>query len=386
MRDVSQAPAERAQIVRPRLPNLGTFGPIWVATAALFALSPLLASGSLSNTAIESALLPFAGILAIAAIGQTLVIQQGGLDLSVPGTLSLGVVLAVTIPEGRDGDLWLALAVVLAVGLAAGLVNGLFVTRLGVTPLVATLGMNAVLLGVMLEVSGGSIAYRATSNLNDFANSEVFGISTLAVLAAGIVLATGVLMRRTIWGRRFELVGASPLAARAAGISVERYQLASYVAAGACYAVAGALLAGKLGSPQLFAGNDYLLPTIAAVVLGGTALGGGRGSVVATAGGVLFFSQLEQIVQIRSDELADEYLVQGAIVALAMGIRGIPWRRVLARNRVGSLVEAGPTTKASVAPVGGDSSPGEVPGAANGAPRRSTTRTPEEEEKVDVNP
>jgi ribose transport system permease protein len=386
MRDVSQAPAERAQLVRTRLPALGTFGPIWVATAVLFALSPLLASGSLSNTAVESVLLPFAGILAIAAIGQTLVIQQGGLDLSVPGTFSLGVVLAVTIPEGRDSELWLALAVVLAVGLAAGLVNGLFVTRLGVTPLVATLGMNAVLLGVMLDVSGGRITYRAPSNLNDFANSEEFGISTLAVLAAGIVLVAAVLLRRTIWGRRFELVGASPLAARAAGISVERYQLASYVAAGACYAVAGALLAGKLGSPQLFAGNDYLLPTIAAVVLGGTALGGGRGSVIATAGGVLFFSQLEQIVQIRSDELADEYLVQGTIVALAMGIRGIPWRRLVARTPAAAQAGARPGATASVAPDGGDSSPGRGPGVANGASRRSTTRTPEEEEKVDVNP
>jgi ribose transport system permease protein len=364
---------------------MGMFGAIWVATAVLFALSPLLAEGSLSGTAVEGTLLPFAGILAIAAIGQTLVIQQGGLDLSVPGTLSLGVVLAVTIPEGNNGELWFALLVVVAVGLAAGLINGLFVTRLGVTPLVATLGMNAVLLGVMLEVTGGSIAFRAPSNLNEFANSEVTGVSTLAVLALGVVAIVAILMRRTIWGRRFDLVGASPLAARAAGISVERYQLASYVAAGGCYAIAGALLAGKLGSPQLFAGNEYLLPTIAAVVLGGTALGGGRGSVVATAGGVLFFLQLEQIVQIRSDELADEYLVQGVIVALAMGARSVPWRRLLARARGGQSGDH-TTSKASGAAVKGVGSPGNPPGAANGAPRRSERRTTEEEDKVDVNP
>ena len=110
------APAERRRILGAV--RLGAFGPIWVATALLFAVSPLVADGSLSNGALQ-AMLPFAGILAIAAIGQTLVIQQGGLDLSVPGTFSLGVVLVVVVPGGDPGKLGLALAVVLLVGLAA---------------------------------------------------------------------------------------------------------------------------------------------------------------------------------------------------------------------------------------------------------------------------
>lgn len=337
----------------------GPFGAIWVATALLFAVSPLIASGSLSSTAIEGSLLPFAGILALAAIGQTLVIQQGGLDLSVPGTFSLGVVLVVLIPEGDGGQLALALAVVLAVGLAAGLVNGLLVTRLGVTPLVATLGMNAVLLGVMLEVTNGSIAYRATSNWNDFCNSEILGLSILAWLGFVLAIAVAIYMRRSVWGRRFELVGASPLAARSAGLPVARYQLASYVIAGACYALAGALLAGKLGSPSLFAGDEYLLPTIAAVVLGGTALGGGRGSVIATAGGVLFFSQLEQVVEIRGATQAVEFMIQGAIVALGMGLRNVPWGRLGAlRGRGGGEGLGETASEASGAAARGGPSPG----------------------------
>jgi ribose transport system permease protein len=364
----------------PRPGSLGTFGAIWVAAAVLFAISPLVADGALSDTAIQNSLLPFAGILAIAAIGQTLVIQQGGLDLSVPGTFSLGVVLIVTIPEGDAGMLPLALAVVIGVGVAAGLINGLLVTRLGVTPLVATLGMNAVLLGTMLEVTGGSIAFRATDNWNSFTNSEVIGVSTLAVLAAALIAAVAIFMRRTVWGRRFELVGASPLAARSAGLSVERYQLASYVAAGACYALAGALLAGKLGSPTLFAGNTYLLPTIAAVVLGGTALGGGRGSVIATAGGVLFFSQLEQLVEIRDGDQADQFLVQGVIVALAMGLRNVPWRGLLGRRDEGGTTSSG--TGSMGAPSTGSS---DTPGKPDGAPRRPKERSTEEEDKVDVN-
>jgi ribose transport system permease protein len=380
---VDQAQAERRPFVR--LPSLGTFGAIWVATILLFALSPLLADGSLSSTAIESNLLPLAGILAIAAIGQTLVIQQGGLDLSVPGTFSLGVVLSVTIPEGQNGELWFALLVVIAVGLAAGLINGLFVTRLGVTPLVATLGMNAVLLGVMLEVTGGSIAFRAPENWNTFTNSETLGVSTLAVLAAGLILFVALMMRRSLWGRRFELVGASPLAARAAGISVERYQLVSYVAAGACYAFAGALAAGRLGSPSLFAGNEYLLPTIAAVVLGGTALGGGRGSVIATAAGVLFITQLDQIVLISDGDRADQFLVQGLVVAVAMGLRNVPWRRMFAAGRTAGPAQEPSSQSSGAAAQGGPSPGGETPGAKNGAPRRSKERSNEEEDTVDVN-
>lgn len=374
---------ERRPIDRLPLPGLGTFGAIWVATALLFLVSPLIADGSLSSTAIQNTLLPFAGILAIAAIGQTLVIQQGGLDLSVPGTFSLGVVLVVTIPGGNGGELAFALLVVLLVGVAAGLINGLFVTRLGVTPLVATLGMNAILLGTMLEVTGGKITFRATDNWNSFTNSEVLGVSTLAILAIGLCVALALFMRRSVWGRRFELVGASPLAARSTGLPVERYQLASYVAAGACYAFAGALLAGKLGSPQLFAGNSYLLPTIAAVVLGGTALGGGRGSVIATGAGVLFFLQLEQVVEIRGATEAVQFMIQGAIVALGMGLRNVPWRRLL--DAAGGRIGRGTAETSGTETIGAPGDPGDRPGNGRGAPRRSDERSNEEEDKVDVN-
>jgi ribose transport system permease protein len=369
-----------------RLPQLGAFGAIWVATILLFAISPLIADGSLSNSALQ-AMLPFAGILAIAAIGQTLVIQQGGLDLSVPGTFSLGVVIVVLVPAGDGGKMLLALLVVLLVGLAAGLINGLAVTRLGITPLVATLGMNAVLIGTMLEITNGSIAYKATDNWVDFTASKVAGVPLPAIIALVVVVAVAEFMRRSVWGRQFDLVGANPIAARSAGLPVERYQLASYVVAGACYALAGALLAGFLGSPQLFAGNDYLLPTIAAVVLGGTALGGGRGSVIATAVGVLFLSQLDQVVELLGATQAVQYVIQGAIVALGMGLRNISWRRLLG-GRTGIASEAAPTTEphASAIEPTLNPHPAEVLEARDSPPLPSSQRSNEEEDTIDVKP
>jgi ribose transport system permease protein len=303
----------------------GRFAGIWVVTAVLFGVSPLVAHGALSHASLQ-AMLPFAGILAIAAIGQTLVIQQGGLDLSIPGTFSLGVVLVVVVPGGHSGDLPWGLIVVALMGLTAGLLNGLAIAWVGITPLVATLGMNGVLIGVEQQITGGSINYAATNNWATFAGSKVFGITILAWVALVAVLILAVVMRRSVWGREFELVGANPQAARAAGLAVRRYQISSYMLAGLCYALAGALLAGFLGHPQIDAGNDYLLPSIAVVVLGGTVLGGGRGSLIATAGGVLFLSQLDQVLLDLGVSQAVQYVIQGAIVALGMGLRTARFR------------------------------------------------------------
>ncbi len=319
------------------------FAAIWVATALLFVVSPFIASGSLGHSALQG-MLPFAGILAIAAIGQTLVIQQGGLDLSVPGIFSMGAVLVVTVPGGNDGSLIPALLVVAVVGIAGGLVNGIAVTRFGITPLVATLGSNAIFIGVVLQATGGSIAFKATRNWQTFTADKVLGIPILAVIALIAVIVVALFIARTVWGRRFVLVGSSPLAARAAGLSVERYQLGAYAGAGLSYALAGALLSGYLQSPPLLPGNEYLLPTIAAVVLGGTALGGGRGSVIATAVGVLFLSQLEQVISALGAKKSIDYLIQGAIVALGMGLRNVPWNQILPGRRGGGADAIAETT------------------------------------------
>jgi ribose transport system permease protein len=326
---------ERAER-RRRIPS-GPFAPIWVATVALFAVSPLLASGSLGSSALK-AMVPFAAILVIAAIGQTLVVQQRGLDLSVPGTMSLSAALITQIPGGDAGKLPLAIVVVALAAAAIGLIIGLAVTRLGVTPLVATLAVNALALGTVVKITGGSIANSVPKSLASFADRTVLGVSSLGIIALLAVAAVALVMRRTLVGRRLELVGANPRSARVAGIPVARYQVATYVAASLCYAVAGVLLAALTSAPSLFSGNPYLLPTIAAVVLGGTSLGGGRASVVATAVGAVFLTQLDQLVLSTGADNAVQSLIQGAIVALGMGLRNVPWRRIVPTRggRIGS--------------------------------------------------
>jgi ribose transport system permease protein len=217
--------------------------------------------------------------------------------------------------------------------------------------LVATLGMNGILLGVQQAVTGGSINFTAPPNWADFVGSKVAGVTILALIALVVIVVVALVMRRSVWGREFELVGAGPPAARAAGLRVTHYQTASYALAGVCYASAGALLAGFLGRPQLGAGTEYLLPTIAAVVLGGTALGGGRGSVLATGAGVLFLAQLDQLLRVLGATQAYQDIIYGAIVALSMGLRSVPWRSLLNQ---GSRRGASPqtTTSSSAVPAG----------------------------------
>lgn len=316
----------------------GRFLPIWLATVLLFVVSPIIAPGTLGLGALRT-MAPFAAILAIAAIGQTLVVQQGGLDLSVPGTISLAAALTTTVPHNSDSRLPLALLVIALMAIAVGLIIGFAVTRLGITPLVATLGVNALTVGTVVKVTGGSIANNVPSSLSSFAGGRVATIPTLAVVAVVVVAVVAVLLARTVAGRRFNLVGANARAARVAGIPVARYQIATYVMASLCYAAAGVVLAGLSGAPSLFAGDSYLLPTIAAVVLGGTSLAGGRASVVATAAGALFLTQLDQVVLATGAKNAVQNLIQAAIIVLGMGLRNVSWSWVRGRLRPTDLAD-----------------------------------------------
>lgn len=277
-------------------------------------------------------MLPFAAILAIASIGQTLVIQQRGLDLSVPGMITLATIIITQYPNGSDARLPVAAALVFAACVASGLTSGFVITTFGVTPLVATLGVNALLTGIALQITSDAPTANAAPGLASFSLAKTGGIPNTVIIAVGVVLVVSLVMRTTVLGRRFVLAGTSSAAAHTAGIRVKAYELATYVVASLAYGVAGILLAGYLRTPGLNAGNDYLLPTVAAVVLGGTSLGGGSGSVVASAIGALFLTQLEQVVRGMGAADSVQLIIQGAIVAVGMAIRYLP--AAVARVRV----------------------------------------------------
>lgn len=307
---------------------------IVVGTILLFIVSALLEPSSLKSGALKG-MLPFAAVLAIIAIGQTLVIQQAGIDLSIPGTVSLVVVIMTHYPAGDSGKLAAAILISFAVAIAFGLLAGFIVSKVGITAIVTTLGMNALAFGIDINVSHGGLTQATTPALQSFASGSLFGIQASVLIAIAITAIVAILVKTTVVGRRFEAVGARPAAARAAGIAPGRYQIGAYVGANIMYCSAAILLAGIVHSPSAFQGETYLLPSVAAVVLGGTSLLGGKGSVVATAIGALFISQLDQFVLTTGINAAVQYLVQAIALAAGVAIYIVPWGRV--RKRFGEV-------------------------------------------------
>ncbi len=296
------------------------FFPVWPATALLFLVSPQIAPGSDGASALSS-ILPFTAFLAIAGIGQTLVVQQRGLDLSITGMISLAAIIITKYPNGTDGGLVKGIAFVVLACVLSGLLSGFAVTVLGITPLISTLGVNALLTGALLQITNGALTAEPAPALRSFTFDKTWGIPNTVLVAAGVVIVVALLMRTTVAGRRFVAVGTNAPAAYVAGIRVKAYIWGTYVAASLFYGLAAVLLAGYLGTPDLQSGGNYLLLSITVVVLGGASLAGGSGSVLGTAIGAVFLIQLQQDVFGAGAPQSVQYLIQAGVIALAMALR-----------------------------------------------------------------
>jgi ribose transport system permease protein len=292
---------------------------VWYATVALFVVSAVVSPATVRGDAIRL-MVPFAAILAIAAVGQTLVIRQRGIDLSVAGVMSLSGIVASKIAAEHHLAVIPAIVVTLLVCLVIGIVTGLIVTRLGITPLVTTLATNALLLGAIQSYSGG-VPIGAPKALNRFALGTVLGVPDTALVAVVVVAIASAVIGGTTFGRRFVAVGENAETARVAGVGVLRYQVATYGLAAVCFGTAGILLAGYVATAIPNAGDSYLLSVIAAVVVGGTPFTGGRGSVVASVVAAVFLSQLLALVLALGAPSSTQFLVQSAAIALATGFR-----------------------------------------------------------------
>jgi len=312
-----------------------------VATLALFAASLLFAPSSLSRGTLLT-MLPFAAALAIASLGQTLVVMQGGIDLSVAGGLSLYVVILTKYPAGDNTRLLPAIGIAFLAAIAAGWLNGFLVGRMRLNPIVATLGTNALLFGAVLWYTAG-IPTTTTARLARVGGGLWLGIPAPVCFAVAATAVVTAVVKLTPPGRRFEGVGANETAARTAGLQVKRHQASAYVWAQLLYCLAAVVHAGIVNQPTAYEGNNYLLPTVAAVVLGGTSLLGGRGNLVATAIAALFLSQLDQFVLALGVTYATRTLVQAAALAVGVALYSVKWRALARRLRGRRVASVAPT-------------------------------------------
>jgi ribose transport system permease protein len=298
------------------------FVPIWIATVVLVAVAAIIAPEALQSAS-WAFVLPYMTILAVAALGQMLVVMHAGIDLSTPGVMFLGGNLIVGVGAGSNDRLALAILACLGMGVLVGLVNGFFVGVLRLNPLIVTLAVGQIVLAWGLKYSRDVAAgANVPEALSSWAAEKPLGISVVFWTGAAITIAVGLVLRYTAAGRRFQAVGANPRAAWMAGVHVRTHVVLAYTAAGLFYAVAAALLAGVRISVDPAFGAAYLLAPIAAVVIAGASLSGGLASTTSTWMAALALTLLTQMLRILGLSTAMQFVVFGVAIILGMLVSG----------------------------------------------------------------
>ena len=296
------------------------FAAIWIALVALLLVGGVIAPRSLlPNTILAT--IPFAAFLAITAAGEALALISRSIDLSIPAIITLSSTVLLGVSGGSDDAILIGIVAALAFATAVGLVNGFLVAVLKLNALIVTLAVAGITAGATLWYRESlPQEARVPPMLADWGSARYLGLNVSVWVAALLIAVLTVVLRKTTIGRRFQAVGANPRSAWIAGLSVTGYQIAAFAAAGFLYGVTGILLSAFIRNPTLNVGDPYLLAPIAAAVLGGTAIAGGIGSMVAVAGAALFLTHLGQMLKMLGLSSALQFVIQGAAIALGMAL------------------------------------------------------------------
>jgi ribose transport system permease protein len=262
-----------------------------------------------------------ASVVAIVALGQALVIIGRGIDLSVGSVIGLSAVTAAIVAQSTGSEL-LAILAALGTGLGMGLLNGILYTRLNINPFIATLGTLSIARGIALLATGG-IPVSFSGWASWFGSGRLGQVPVSVVLMAALAIAFYVFATRTRWGRNIYAIGDNPVAARLAGINVEATRLLVFALCGLVSGLGGLILAGTLASAGPDLGRGYELDVIAAVILGGTALAGGRGSITGVVLGALLMALLGNAFVLLGVSSHWQVVTKGLVIILAVAIDGV---------------------------------------------------------------
>ena len=262
----------------------------------------------------------------ILAIGMTLVILAGGIDLSVGSVLAFAGMLAASFATGsEDATRWsgtypviVPLVAALAAGAACGALNGWVVARFRIQPFIATLGMLLAARGFTMALTGGNPISNLSPALRWFGAGRGVGIPVPVLLLAVVFAASWLVLGKTVFGRRIYAVGGNEASARASGIKTVRVKILVYAISGLLAGLAGIVLTAKTGSAQTNAGNSYELDAIAAVVIGGSSMSGGVGGVSGTLFGALIMGVINNGLDILGVESFYQLIVKGVLIVGAV--------------------------------------------------------------------
>jgi ribose transport system permease protein len=284
-----------------------------------------------------------ASAIGVITVGMTFVIIGGGIDLSVGAIAALAGVWATTVATqsyGAAGMIFTALAV----GVGVGVVNGALIAYGRLVPFIATLAMLVAARGLAAQISGKQTQVSLDQTINAIATARPLGIPLLVIILAAVVAGGWVLLNRTTFGRRTVAVGGNPEAARLAGINVKRHTLLLYALSGLCCGIGAIMLTAQATSAQAAMANLYELDAIAAAIIGGTLLSGGRGTIAGALFGVLVFSTITNLFAVNNLSTEVQNMVKGGIIIAAVLIQQIQFRSVTTFMTRQKIVTATSTT------------------------------------------
>lgn len=297
-------------------------GPNW---AILIALIILVIVGAFSSPYFLTSRNIFnifrqASPLAIVSVGQTFLILSGGIDLSVGSIISLtSSVACMLMIRGNEWTIP-AIIIVLLIGAGVGFLNGLIVNLRKVPSFVVTLGMMTVVHGITLIITGGYPKGRASRSLLTIGEEYIGPVPFLAIAAAIILFVSWYILKKTVFGRHTYAVGANPMAANLSGIKIQEHSIKVFTFCGLTAALAGLSLAARIGIGDPFVGSGFELDSIAAVVMGGTALSGGIGGMGGTMIGVLLMGTINNLLNLLNVSGFFQHVIKGLVLIIAVSI------------------------------------------------------------------
>jgi ribose transport system permease protein len=277
-------------------------------------------------------ILRLGSVIGVVSIGMTFVIIGGGIDLSVGANVALASVWATTVATqtlGKDIHWMVMVLCALVVATAVGVVNGLMVAYGKIAPFIATLAMLAAARGLAEIIADRKTQIITVRGFLDVFTASILGVPVLVLIFAIVAVIGWVLLNRTTFGRRTFAVGGNPEAARLAGIRVQRHTLMLYALLGTTCGIAAVMIMARTTTGSSTHGTLYELDAIAAVVIGGTLLTGGRGTIVGTVLGVLIFTMLSNIFTLNNLSISAQAIAKGVIIVVAVLLQ----QRIADRSR-----------------------------------------------------
>lgn len=266
-----------------------------------------------------------ASAIGVVTVGMTFVIIGGGIDLSVGAIIAVAGVWSTTLATQSYGTFGMIFTAIL-VGVVVGLINGVLISYGKLVPFIATLAMMVAARGLAAQISGKQTQVSSDSTINGIASTKILGVPMLVIMLALVVAAGWVLLNRTTFGRRTVAIGGNVEAARLAGINVRLHTVLLYALSGLCCGIAAIMLTSQATSAQAAMANLYELDAIAAAIIGGTLLSGGRGTIIGALFGVLVFSTITNLFAINNLSTEVQNMVKGGIIVAAVLVQQFRYR------------------------------------------------------------